>query len=132
MSEIVLTLKADGAPWWVLHADSPEDMEAMIDSVTNLTPKAVEAATAFKSAGSGLSTPRGGGGGRPGYAPKPAYSGGGASSGPVGDLTAILYVPFDRAAAHEELKQQGARWDADRKGWKVTPEVASKYPQFTR
>lgn len=140
MSEITITLKADGAPWVVIHGDTPEEAEALLDAAGSLSAKVIEAATAFKSAGGHLAPPRGNAGGGNRYAGKPASayqggsqgSGGGSPSAAAGELTHILYIPFDQADKRQEVKDQGARWDGERKGWKVTAEVAAKYPQFAR
>jgi hypothetical protein len=124
-NEIVVTLKADGAPWVVVHGETGADVERLLAEAGQLVPKVVEAAVNFRGSGAPVGNAGGNRAGGGGYKPKPQ---GGGSGG--GELTHILYVPFDDAAGRQELKDQGARWDKDRKGWKVSEAVHKDYPKY--
>lgn len=123
MSEITVTLKADGAPWVVIHGDTPEDTEMLLDAASAMTPKIIEAAMNFRSAGAAVSPARGGNGGGGGGQQRQQYAA--PAAGGV-----VIQVPFADSQGREAVKAAGGRWNGDKKGWTVTAEVAAQFPQY--
>lgn len=132
IDKITITMKGDGAPWIVVHASSPEEAEELLDATTVLADKAVTAALHFKSSVDAHYPARGsrsGGGGGP--------RGGGGSPGRDNTLTHIIFLPFNDGQGRQAIKdacstdgKTAARWDADRKGWKVPAYVAEQFTQY--
>lgn len=127
--KITITLKADGAPWVVLHADSPEEADELLEAVATLQPKVVEAALSFRSSGAPVSSTRSNGYNRSG---PQSSAGGGNSQAGSGDVVTFK-VPFDQKDAFKAQFPQ-ARWNGDKKGWNVptdAPGVADvPYPRI--
>lgn len=128
MSEITVTLKGDGAPWIVVHGDTPEDTEQLLDAVAVLQEKVIALATDFHGKGNALAPARGNN--RPPYNRASSPSAGAAPAG-GSNATHYLTVPFDDAAGRQEVKDAGGRWNKDRKGWNVDAATAAKFEQYS-
>jgi hypothetical protein len=131
VDKMTITLKGDGAPWIVIHAASPEEAEELLDAVPTLGAKAVEAALNFKSVVSD-SYPARGNAGRSGGQPQAQATG-------STDLTHVIYIDYNDSQGRQAIKDAAgkgddgntrARWDKERKGWKVPAYVVEKFPGY--
>ncbi len=121
-SKITLTLKADGAPWAVLRADSPEEADELLTAFENgLQERLIQAAVSFRAAGSHLAPPRGS---------RPAGNGGGqpqqSAPAPSGGTVAVK-VAFADAALRDQVKAAGGKWDGTNKVWNVPAGNAEQF-----
>jgi hypothetical protein len=119
--EITITLKGDGAPWVVIHANSPERADELLDAMGGLQEKIITAAVSFRSAASHLAAAK---------SQRPAGNGGGQpqQSAPQGGTVAVA-VPFTETALRDRVKQAGGKWDSQRKVWNVPAEAAEQFRQ---